>query len=204
MTALMLLVMAGQAAAEPASALDETATRYFHGERDQGYAWLGAGDASLVAGGALLAQQNDILRGMSYPLLAVGLIQFVAGLSSLARSEARLDVLRRDISADPGAVRGRETKRIDRLNFLFKVIRYTEFSLLGLGAGGAVLGGAIRQDQLLGAGLGLAIEAASMLALDAFAERRAHRYAAGLAALTVAITPRAEGSTLLVGIQHRF
>ena len=37
--------------------------RYFHGERDQGYAWLGAGDASLVAGGALLAQQNDIWRG---------------------------------------------------------------------------------------------------------------------------------------------
>ena len=204
LAALLALLAPAAAWGDPPASLDQTMERYFHGERDEGYAWMAAGDASLVAGGALLAQGSGIARGLSYPLLAVGAIQLVAGLSSLARSDGRLDDLRRRSALDPRAVREGEGKRIERLNFLFKVIRYTEYSLLGLGAVGAAVGAGIREDQLLGAGLGLAEEAALMLTLDHFAEQRAHRYGAGLGRLAVAIEPGPEGTALLLGFGRRF
>jgi hypothetical protein len=205
--ALTLVLAGGRARAEPSSAgaaVDDAVTSYFAGEYAEGFAWMAVGDASLVGGGTLVAQQNGVMRGMSYPLLAFGAIQFVAGFSSLARSEARAAALRRDAAVDAAAVHRRETRRITRLNVLFRAIRYTEFSLLGLGAAGAIAGGVARQDQVLGAGIGLAVEAALMLTLDHFAEARAHRYADALRAIRVSVAPRAEGSALSLAFTGRF
>ncbi|MSP63994.1 MAG: hypothetical protein EXR72_27360 [Myxococcales bacterium] len=200
----LVLSLPGSARADSRGALDETMGRYFASEEAQGYAWIAAGDASLVAGGALIAQSNGVLRGMSYPLLAVGAIQFIAGLSSLTRTQGRLAALRGDLATGPAAVRDMEAKRIGGINRLFKLIFYTELSLLGLGAAGAGLGYGIHQDQLLGAGIGVVVEAALMLVLDHFAERRAHRYADGLGAIPFTALPGAEGSALVVGFARRF
>jgi hypothetical protein len=207
LAAMALLLSGATAHADPgaaAAALDESAVRYFEGEKAQGPAWQAAGDASLVAGGTLLAQRNDILRGMSYPLHAVGVIQFVAGFSSLTRTDGRLAALRREIASAPAAIHARETKRIDRLSLLFRVIKYTEFSLLGVGVAGMIAGGAARQDQILGAGIGLAVEAAAMLTLDHFAEERAHRYAHALHAISFAVAPTDHGTTLSLSFTGRF
>jgi hypothetical protein len=203
---LALLLAALPAHAEPAGAgaLGDTMQRYFAGEQAEGFAWIAVGDASLAAGGAALAQSNPILRGLSYPLLAVGLIQFVAGFSSLTRTDGRVAAQLAAIAADPARAHAAEVKRIDRLNFLFRLIRYTELTLLGLGAGGAVVGGVLGVDQLTGAGIGVAVEAALMLTLDHFAEARAHRYARGLGSITVGAARDPIGPSLLLGLSRRF
>ena len=202
--ALVSLAGSARVRADAPPPLEVAIERYFAGEQAQGYAWLAAGDASLVAGGTLLAQHNAVMRGMSYPLLAVGLIQAVAGVSSLTRAEQRGANLILEAHTAPAAVRDREAARIGRINRLFKVIKGTEYALLGLGAAGAALGGGLHQDDLLGVGIGVTLEAALMLTLDHFAERRAHNYAEALGGVSLSVSPRSEQTTLVIGITRRF
>lgn len=206
-TALLALLLCGSTArAEPISgpAFSSTLSDYFAGEQAEGWAWIAVGDASLAAGGVALAQSNGVLRGLSYPLLAVGLIQFVAGFSSLGRTEGRVAAALRTIDADPARAYSAEVARVGRLRFLFRLIRYTELSLLCVGAAGGVVGGVLKQDQILGAGIGVTVEAALMLVLDHFAEARANRYARLLGALTLAPAQAAAGPSLVIGLTRSF
>lgn len=192
------------AAPAAAATLDGAMARYYEGEKAEGVAWLAVGGASLVIGSTLILQDNRVMRGASYPALAVGVIQFIAGVSSLARSDARLEALRHDALNGQAAVRNRESKRIGRVNSLMKIVKYTEYSLAGVGAIGAAVGGSLKQDQILGAGVGLMVECALMLTLDHFAEERALGYFEALRNVSVSVVPRPEGTALMLGFASRF
>jgi len=165
-------------AAEPIGTLRLSADlhHYFDGEYREGFAFTLAGAGASVASSLLLEGGSDLGRGASIPLLAVGFIQLGAGIVLHGRTPnqvAKLDAL---LAADPAALKAVETKRMKRVVVQFFALEVVEITLCAGGGALAVAGGVLEKDMLLGAGIGLAIQAAVMLSLDYLAHRRASRY----------------------------
>jgi hypothetical protein len=149
---------------------------YFDGELREAAVFAGLGAGSGYAGGVLLAHATDASRAAAVPVLAVGVIQLAAGLGLLIRTGAQVRDLDTQIAGQPAAFGSEELARMETVAFWFDVYRTVEATLLVGGAGTAALGAVLEEDLAIGAGLGLASQAAVMLVLDAFAEDRADRY----------------------------
>src|SRR4051812_30402064 len=94
------LLGAGPAAAQSApdplapAALRADMHSYFQGEKREGVAFMGVGAPAVLAAGALLAQDGELGRGLGAPLLAIGVIELIAGVVVYTRTDrqvARLD-----------------------------------------------------------------------------------------------------------------
>lgn len=134
----------------------EDATRYFEGERLQGYWWLGA---AVVFVGAAFALRTEAF----WPFVAVAAIQLAAGVMLLATSRGRVAKI------DSWSA---EHARIDRVNRMFVWIERVEVVAL---AAALVVAIAWPAHRWLFAGI--AVQAAAMFALDHVAHRRAKYYA---------------------------
>jgi len=58
-----IVAVGGAAQAQVQAPLSAAMQRHFDGERDEGYAWMGFGSASLVSGGILFKDGGDLERG---------------------------------------------------------------------------------------------------------------------------------------------
>lgn len=177
--ALIALMLAAQLARADGS-VEAPLREYFAGEQAEGYAWFALGAPALAVGGALVGRSDDLSRGLSYPLLAFGAIQLLAGLWLLGVTEGRVERYHRAIVAGE-PVREREQARLRGLDRSFAILKWSEVGLLVAGAATAVAGLATGRDLATGIGIAVAVESAIMLILDGLAARRARRYAAALA-----------------------
>lgn len=130
--------------------------------------------AAAITWAVLLLRRRSSLRGMAAPLIAVALIQLVVGSTVYLRNDAQVASLQQQLRADPAAFKAAETPRMKAVIANFALYRSLELGLLALGMALVVL---LRNREFWFAfGLGLVLQAALMLALDYFAERRAHEY----------------------------
>jgi hypothetical protein len=155
---------------------------YLDAERTESRLFVAMGVASIAGGAAALAASDrDFLRGASFPLMGVGLIQLVVGGTVWWRTESHKAQLRELLITDPGRYVSEESARMKTVNDNFVIYRWTELSLLGAGLATAGTGYALDKDFVTGLGAGLALQSAVMLALDYFAEQRGHEYASQVA-----------------------
>ncbi len=146
---------------------------YFAAEKIESLIFMLVG-AAAIAWAVLLLRRRSSLRGMAAPLIAVALIQLVVGSTVYLRSDAQRATLQQQLRADPAAFKAAETPRMKAVIANFALYRSIELGLLALGMALVVL---LRNREFWFAfGLGLVLQAALMLALDFFAQRRAHEY----------------------------
>lgn len=154
---------------------------YFEGEARESWIFGGAGVVSLSAGAlGLFAAKDDFYHGAAYPLLVFGAIQLGAGLVLGLRTHGQVEDL--DTRLDHGhAFWEKEAPRMRRVQTQFAVLEIVELALLATGIGLATYGGFAKERFISGVGVGLAVQASAMLALDHLASERADRYAAAIA-----------------------
>ncbi|HEU4407398.1 MAG TPA: hypothetical protein VFS43_19175 [Polyangiaceae bacterium] len=149
---------------------------YFSAEKSEGFVFLGLGVGSAALGGYLLTRKEGFARGAAWPLLGLGLVEALGVGSYALGLDAKADRLERQIRAEPASYKREELGRMAGVKTRFVVYRFAELAILAAG-GGLLAAGLVRdRDGLKGAGTALASHAALLLALDYFAERRAHDY----------------------------
>lgn len=151
---------------------------YLDAERTESKLFVGMGVLSIAGGAAALAaSERDFMKGASYPLMGVGLIQLVVGSAVWWRTEEQKAQLRMLIHSEPSRYVSEESARMKQVNDNFVIYRWTEISLLGAGLATAGAGHALDKEFVTGLGVGLAFQSAVMLTLDYFAEQRGNEYA---------------------------
>lgn len=146
---------------------------YFLAEKHEAMLFMLVGVAAIVFAVRLLRRRST-WRGMAGPLLAAALIQLGVGGTVAWRSDAqstRLQQLQRD---DLAQFKAAEAPRMKAVIADLERYKSIQLGLLALGMAIAVL---LRNRQFwLAFGFGLVLQSGFMLALDHFAEARAHNY----------------------------
>jgi hypothetical protein len=153
---------------------------YFEAEKQESLLFLGVGVAAIGVSIYLLATAHAY-RGMSYPLIAVGLIQIAVGGTVFFRTDAQIAALTAQVASEPLAYQAAEQARMKKVSASFELYKVIEIALLAGGIGLTYLFS--RNPRLYAVGIGLILQASLMLILDLFAERRADRYVEQIAAL---------------------
>jgi hypothetical protein len=192
--------------APPPASLSDDLHHYFGGEKREGIAFMSVGAPAIVLGGALLAQDNEIGRGVAYPLLAIGVIELLAGVIVYTRTDRQVARLDAEFAKNPQAMRDAELKRMRRVNREFVFLKWLESSLMLSGVALAAVGAGTGHQQVLGAGLGLSLQSVAMLTFDGFAALRALPYTRSLERfqLAVSATPPVAATSSSGGTQWGF
>jgi hypothetical protein len=177
---LVLMLVAGSARGDETLRLEQSLRDYYRGEKHEGIWFAGVGLVAAGLGGVLVSRDNDFARGMSYPLFAVSLIEVLAGAIIYFRTDRQVRGLVEELRVRPAALHDKEVRHIRRVNFQFRLLEGIEIALL-LGGVVTFCGGAAGDSQTWqGVGIGLAVQAAAMLALDHSAHLRSQKYAVSL------------------------
>jgi len=159
----------------------DAVSSYFDAERAESLLFIGIGALALAACAYyVLARRPAFFKGMALSLAIVALIQLVVGITVFVRSPQDDARVHAALQADRAHIAAVEVPRMQAVARNFVLYRWIELALLLLGA--VLVARAARGSAVRGAGLGLALQAALMLALDLFAERRAEAYLGFLAA----------------------
>jgi hypothetical protein len=146
---------------------------YFGAEKLESLLFIVVG-ALAIALGLLLLRRRSRLRGMAIPLIAVALIQGVVGGTVYLRSDTQIAQLQQQAREAPADFKRGEAARMRTVIANFDLYRRIEIGLLALGMALVVL---LRNREFgFAFGLGLVLQSGFMLALDHFAEARAHDY----------------------------
>jgi hypothetical protein len=176
----LLLLAAKSARAEDVHRDAQRMTRemrtYFAGELEQAAVFAGIGAGSGYFGGVLLAHGTDASRAAAVPVLIAGALELVAGLGLMIRTGAQVDERRAQLGAAPGRFKAEEIERMQGVAGRFTIALGIEGTALVAGVVTASAGAALEEDRAVGAGLGLAVQATTLLVLDLLAEARAERY----------------------------
>ena len=158
--------------------------KYFIAEKQESLLFVGIGVAAIIiALLGLFIWKSQAWKGASIPLIAIALIQIVAGYTVYKRSDA--DRVRNvySFTMDPSRLKNEEMPRMETVSKNFVIYRCVEIALILAGFFLIFLYKSNTDKQfLLGVGLALAIQAALMLTADYFAEKRAKIYTAGIKA----------------------
>ena len=149
---------------------------YFAGEKRESLIFLAFGVASMGAGAGLATRGDPLPRAAGITLASFGLVQAAGAIYYYLSIAPRVRSLDAQISADPAAFRRDELARIGGVNDRFVAFRYTEMALIAGGLGLVAVGHNNDSRASMGVGLGLSLQAALLLGLDVFAERRSHAY----------------------------
>ena len=129
----------------------------------------------------VLAKLQAESTPMSYPLIAIGLIQIAVGGAVLLRTDTQIADLTSTLSREPSVYQTAEQARMKKVTANFKLYKIIEIAIL---AAGIVLTYFFsNRVGLYGAGIGMILQASVMLILDLFAEHRADRYVEQITAL---------------------
>jgi len=149
---------------------------WFEGEQNEAYVFLGAGVLSLGGGTYLATRDQDLARGAGWTMIAVGGLMTIFSITYSLSLSPRHDELKEQLADDPARYKREETERMEAIADRFVAYRWTEIGLVAIGAGLITYGLLEDHDTVTGVGIALASEAAVVLGLDYFAERRAHTY----------------------------
>ena len=173
--------------------------QYFAAEKNESLFFMGAGVLSLLGGGYLLTK-DSFSRGISYPVMAIGLIQLTVGSIVYFKTDSQLANLEEKTVSDPTYLRTVELPRMKTVNYWFDVYKIIEISLLAGGITTAIIGHQRENNTLKGVGTGLAAQSAIMLVLDFFAESRADKYTEQLENFTVAFAPTFDSGLIMAAV----
>lgn len=156
--------------------------KYFNAEKSGSLVFLGIGIVAVIAALVFFfVIKSDSFKGAAVPLLLVGLLMGVIGLTVYNRSDG--DRIRNVYAFDmnPGELKEKEIPRMEKVMRSFIILRYTE---IVLALAGIVLFFIFRTnaDQQFWSGLGIGLFIMATLALyaDLLAEKRGHVYLKGL------------------------
>jgi hypothetical protein len=153
--------------------MESEMARYFAGERGESALILACAVAAAVVSAALVSLRSPY-RAMAWPLMALGLVQLLAGGAVFLRTPGQVARLGRQLRSSPSTFRAEEAARMTRVQRRFVLYKRVEIGLLAIGLALASIEGYGR--TLYAVGMGLMLEAGLMLFLDLRAERRGQRY----------------------------
>ncbi len=157
----------------PLDVLRDQLPVYFAAEKHEALLFLLVGLAAIGLSIWLVTSHNSY-RGMAYPLVVVALIQIAVGWTVHSRTDGQVVQLTAQLDADPLAFVSDETSRMATVIRNFHIYKAIEIALLLCGVLMTLMS---RQTEVFyGAGVGLVAQAALMLVLDLFAEKRAYEY----------------------------
>lgn len=147
---------------------------YFAAERSGGFllvvlALAGFGFA------AFLWMTRNAFMAMAWPLVLLGAFQLVIGLAVALRTPGQIAALERGLQTSQAETVSAETERINSVNRNFRIVKVVEVVLILVGLG--LVLSLPHPGTWAAVGLGLLVEAAVLLAFDAFAHQRALVYA---------------------------
>jgi len=148
---------------------------YFNGEKWESYLFLLMGILTIsISLYLLFVLKTSFWKGVAIPFILLGVLEFVVGYTIVNRSPK--DILRVEnfINSEPQKIQSEEIPRMEKVMANFKVFRIGEIILIALGI--LMMYSTMEDTFWRGLGLGLFIQAGSVLALDFFAERRGHVY----------------------------
>jgi hypothetical protein len=161
--------------------LEQEIVAYFVAEKRESLVFVIVGLAALLLAAALWRSSHP-LRGMLFPLAALGAVELVVGGAVLARTDRQVAALTVELRRDPAALKAHEVPRMERVIAGFRAYRGIELVLLAAGAG--LLLAFAYPSLSHGAGVGLVAQGALLLVLDAFAAGRGQAYLAALRQLS--------------------
>jgi hypothetical protein len=136
--------------------------------------------ASVALAGYLFATKS-LFSAMAWPVLVLGGIELVIGLTIATRTTAQVAELEAGLQATRNSTITSEVERMARVNGTFEAIKKVEVALIALGLVFALVRPA---PATLGAvGLGIVLQCAVLLVFDTFAHHRAIHYVEWLIAL---------------------
>ena len=155
-------------------------TAYFTAEKHGGVLLIALAVASLALAGYLFATKS-VFGAMAWPVLVLGGIELVIGLTIATRTAAQVAELEAGLQANRNVTITAEVERMARVNGTFEAIKKVEVALIAIGLVFALVRPA---PATLGAvGLGIVLQCAVLLVFDTFAHHRAIHYVEWLIAL---------------------
>lgn len=155
-------------------------TAYFTAEKQGGLLLVALAAASFALGGWLLATKH-LFSAMAWPLLVLGALELVIGITVAGRAGSQADAVEAGLRETRAVTITSEVERMARINGTFELLKKVE---IGLIVAGLVLAVVRPAPATLGAiGLGLALQCAVLLVFDTFAHHRAEHYVQWLIAL---------------------
>jgi hypothetical protein len=205
-----VLLSAGVAAADDApvgrAAVGDDLLTYYGSERTTGLLFGALGVASAAAGGVLVTRSQDFARGLGWSLLSLGALEVLGGGFYALQVGGEIDHYTKALATDPAAFKREEAAHIHGTTSRFVFYRIGELVVAAAGVGVAAYGFASNRDAWKGAGIGVAAEALSLFALDAYGQTRATAYEEQVHRFepTVAMSLGSSGSPWGVQLDGRF
>jgi hypothetical protein len=155
-------------------------TAYFTAEKQGGLLLVALAVASLALAGYLFATKS-LFSAMAWPVLVLGGVELVIGLSVASRASAQIAEIEAGLQATRTVTITTEVERMARVNGTFTAIKKVEIALIALSVLFLIVQPA---PATLGSmGLGILLQSAILLVFDTFAHHRALRYVEWLIAL---------------------
>lgn len=157
--------------------MQQEIVRYFLAEKYESLIFVGVGVVALCVSVWLWVSESSfaaMFKAISYPLVAVGLIQLVVGGTVYLKSDNQIETFSAQVQSAPATYKAEELKRMDVVNKNFTLYKWIEVALLLTAIATTFI--VSRNSPWYAAAIGLFIQAALMLVADLFAEHRAHHY----------------------------
>lgn len=153
---------------------------YFAAEKHGGILLIALAVASLALAAYLFATKS-LFSAMAWPVLVLGGIELVIGVTIATRTAAQVAEIEAGLQASRTVTITTEIERMARVNGTFEAIKKVEVALIAIGLVFALVRPA---PATLGAvGLGIVLQCAVLLVFDTFAHHRAVHYVEWLIAL---------------------
>jgi hypothetical protein len=146
---------------------------YFTAERQGGFLLVALALAGFSFAAFLWFTRSAFLA-MAWPLVILGAFQIVVGLGVALRTPGQVTSLEQGLRTSRLATASAEAQRMSRVNRTFRIVKVVEVVVIVVGLLLAVL--FPHPSTWAAVGLGLLLEAAVLLAFDAFAHQRALVY----------------------------
>jgi hypothetical protein len=146
---------------------------YFTAERHGGFFLVALALVSFGFAATLWANRSAF-AAMAWPLVALGSLQLIIGLVVALRTPAQVASLEQGLRTSSATTVPAEIRRMEKVNTNFRVVKVVEVSVIVVGL--VLVLGLPHPGTWPSVGLGLLVEAAVLLAFDAFAHQRALVY----------------------------
>jgi hypothetical protein len=158
------------------AAIADDLLAYYGSERTTGILFGVLGVASAGAGAVLVTRSGDFARGLGWSTLSLGVLEILGGTFYALQVGGEIHHYTDALKSDPAAWKLEEGAHIHGTVSRFPIYRISELVVAAVGIGLASYGFASKRPAWQGAGIGVAGEALSLFALDAFGQARAHTY----------------------------
>jgi hypothetical protein len=153
----------------------EQISKYFNAEKHESLLFVLVGLLAIsVATYFIIKVKQPFYNGMTYPLIAIALIQIVVGSSVYFRSPKDILRVEQIVQTEQQKIRTEEIPRMEIVMKNFVIYRWVEIALFLMGI--FLFFNFKPMSISKGIGLGLSIQAGFMLLLDYFAESRGKVY----------------------------